>query len=148
MYVSQVRNETTGEHTCFMLKSLQDSESSWVDKFCLDFKRRFSQLLSFDFNDFSIQLALRILTVKSGKNVVKEADKQFLDAYLSGYDIKRLESYTDGNVDYQLIMDLVPIVASLYFTGKLSNRVKLSHITQKCILCAVGLQRKSLDIES
>ena len=72
-------NETTGEHTCVMLRELQtsdaDIETGWLDAFtngmpyytrifvntCTDFKRRFITLLGFEFRRFPAALALTIL---------------------------------------------------------------------------------------
>lgn len=41
--------------------------------------------------------------------------KMELDVYLTKYDIKRLEMYSNNLVDYHLVMDLVPALARLYF---------------------------------
>ena len=40
--------------------------------------------------------------------------------YVTPYDMKRLDLYSKNMVDYHLIMDLLPHVAKLYFTDKMS----------------------------
>jgi N-acetyltransferase 10 len=48
-------------------------------------------------------------------------------------------------LDYHVILDLLPAVAQLYFTGRLKAAgVSLSGV-QQSILLAIGLQRKTLD---
>jgi N-acetyltransferase 10 len=46
-------------------------------------------------------------------------------------------------LDYHVILDLVPRLAILHFTGRLKSAVKLTGI-QESILLAVGLQRKDI----
>lgn len=65
----------------------------------------------------------------------------------SPFDLKRLESYGNNMLDYHVILDLLPTLAGLYFAKRLPEDVKLSGV-QASILCALGLQRKSVeDIE-
>lgn len=63
---------------------------------------------------------------------------------LSPFDSKRLESYANNMLDYHVILDLMPIVAGLYFLRRLGEEVKLTAV-QSAILLAVGLQRKSVE---
>lgn len=53
-----------------------------------------------------------------------------------------MEKYIKNLVKYQLIIDLVPLLAKFYYTRKLN--VKLAY-TQAAILLAIGLQYKSFD---
>jgi len=41
--------------------------------------------------------------------------------YLTKYDVKRLEMYSNNLVDYHLIMDLVPALARLYFLNHMGD---------------------------
>ena len=43
-----------------------------------------------------------------------------LDQYLTRYDVKRLELYSQNMVDYHLIMDLVPLIARMYFLDQIN----------------------------
>jgi len=47
-------------------------------------------------------------------------------------------------LDHHVIVDLVPLLATLFFTSRLPPTVKLSGV-QQSILLAIGLQRKIVD---
>jgi N-acetyltransferase 10 len=63
--------------------------------------------------------------------------------------MKRLTSYSNNMLDYHVILDLLPSLATLYFSGRFAALdLKLSGI-QSSILLALGLQRKVIeDIEA
>ena len=42
-----------------------------------------------------------------------------LEQYLTKYDVKRLELYSQNMVDYHLIMDLIPLVARMFFLDQI-----------------------------
>jgi N-acetyltransferase 10 len=65
-----------------------------------------------------------------------------LDVVLSPFDLKRLESYSNNMLDYHVILDLLPLVADLYFSDRL--KISLSGV-QRAIILAIGLQRKGID---
>ena len=67
-----------------------------------------------------------------------------LSILLTPFDLKRLESYANNMLDYHVILDLLPTIASLYFQKRLGGDVKLSAV-QSSILLALGLQRKSIE---
>ncbi len=51
-------------------------------------------------------------------------------------------------LDYHVVLDLLPTIASLYFTRRLGSEVSLA-AAQQAILLALGLQRKSIeDVEA
>ncbi|PIO34695.1 hypothetical protein AB205_0083130 [Aquarana catesbeiana] len=132
VYLRQTPNDLTGEHSCIMLKSLQEEDESeqepWLTAFWKDFRRRFLSLLSYQFSSFSPSVALNML---QNKNVKKESQSLItrleLEASFSPYDLKRLEMYSQNMVDYHLIMDLIPSIARL------------------ALLLGIGLQHKSMD---
>ena len=67
--------------------------------------------------------------------------------HFSPFDIKRLESYANNMLDYHVILDLLPNVATLYFERRLGQELRLSAV-QSSILLALGNQRKAIeDIE-
>ncbi len=66
-----------------------------------------------------------------------------LQVSLSPFDIKRLQSYAKNMVDYHMIVDLIPLVARLYFLNRLPNTT-LSYL-QRAILMSLGLQHQSID---
>ena len=49
-------------------------------------------------------------------------------ARLSAYKVKRLEQYANNLVDYHQVMDLLPALAHLYFSGAI--RVHLSVVQE------------------
>ena len=58
LYVGQVANNLTGEHTSIMVKNLnhgdeEEAECSWLKAFHSDFRRRVVNLLGFEFRSFS-----------------------------------------------------------------------------------------------
>lgn len=75
---------------------------------------------------------------------IDEIQANELSLLLSPFDSKRLESYANNMLDYHVILDLMPIVAGLYFLRRLGEEVKLTAV-QSAILLAVGLQRKSVE---
>lgn len=67
-----------------------------------------------------------------------------LSIRLTPFDLKRLESYANNMLDYHVVLDLLPIIASLFFEKRLGDDVRLSAV-QSSILLALGLQRKSIE---
>ncbi|KAG0095604.1 hypothetical protein BGZ93_005665 [Podila epicladia] len=143
----------------------------WLSAFSKDFHHRFQSLLSFQFRTFPAVLALSILEStqagqqKSEEDEEDEEDKkkakqttttalvkklreghvsrELVDTLFSAYDLKRLESYANQLLDYHVILDLLPLIASIWFDGKVDD-FKLTGI-QSTLLLALGLQRKTID---
>ncbi|KAH7076895.1 GNAT acetyltransferase 2-domain-containing protein [Paraphoma chrysanthemicola] len=155
VYLRQTPNDLTGEHTCIMLRSLEttSSDGSWVAAFAKDFQKRFLSLLSYQFSTFSSITSLSIEeSASAGAKldadlVAKPITKAELDALFSPYDLKRLDSYANNMLDYHVILDLLPPIAKLYFSGRLKSVVTLSGV-QRALLLAIGLQHKEFsDVE-
>lgn len=151
IYLRQTPNELTGEHTCVMLKVLENRDKTWLGEFATDFHRRFINLLAYEFRKFT---AVQCLSIMDGeKDVTKDSQKSKvvtktdLDNLLSPFDLKRLESYANNLLDYHVIVDLLPLIAALYFTERLPPSVSLSSI-QAAILLGIGLQKKDIDAVS
>lgn len=156
VYIRQTPNELTGEHSCIMLKLLDDQHDSslklarsnyWLSDFWLDFRRRFISLLSYQFRSFTSAFALNILhntKVRIENNQKKKLTKEELEVHLTAYDIKRLELYSQNLVDYHLIVDLLSVLAKLYFSDRFGPECHLSHV-QNAILLSLGLQHKTID---
>ena len=151
VYLRQTANDLTGEHTCVMLRPLENSgDSHGLGAFSRDFQKRFLALLSFQFREFDPITALSIdesanRGARLDDSETQALTKAGLDALLTPFDLKRLESYGNNILDYHVILDLMPTIASLYFTGRIKSDVKLSGI-QQAILLAIGLQRKDVDV--
>lgn len=71
-------------------------------------------------------------------------DKNILEYFISLSDLNRLKSYTKNQVDYHLILDLIPTISKLYFNGILGKSLNLGYINQ-AILVGLGLQMKTFD---
>ncbi|KAJ3273852.1 N-acetyltransferase 10 [Terramyces sp. JEL0728] len=157
VYVRQTANDLTGEHTCIMLKTLKKKvimeNQEWLSEFSWDFRKRYIQLLSYQFSEFSTSLVLSVL---GASNLSKNIHDQELpidtvtkvERYLSPFDLKRLASYSQNLLDYHVILDLVPTIARFYFLNQLNvdenTAVKLSAV-QGAILVGLGLQKKTVE---
>ncbi|GAB7356715.1 hypothetical protein MBLNU459_g7420t1 [Dothideomycetes sp. NU459] len=155
VYLRQTANDLTGEHTCVMLRTLDNTTSSdpaWLGAYSRDFHRRFLSLLSYQFRSFT---SVQALSIDESANAGIKLDtsapprpltKVELDQLFSPFDLKRLDSYSNNMLDYHVILDLLPKIAELFFTGRIKGdeAVKLSGV-QQALLCAIGLQRKTLE---
>ena len=65
-----------------------------------------------------------------------------IEQHFIDYDLRRLESYTRNLVDYHLILDLVPVLARLYYLNRLP--IDLT-VVQMALLAGIGLQHKTID---
>ncbi|PHH83277.1 hypothetical protein CDD82_2457 [Ophiocordyceps australis] len=150
VYLRQTANDLTGEHTCVMLRPLQNSgDGSWLGAFSRDFQKRFLSLLSYHFRVFPVITALSLdESANAGARLdsaeIAPLDKTEMDRHFSPFDLKRLESYANNMLDYHVVLDLVPTIATWYFSGKLKADIKLTGV-QQCILLAFGLQRKDVE---
>lgn len=146
VYLRQTANDLTGEHTCVMLKTLENRDNKWLKAFTSDFHKRFINLLSYSFRNFPAVQGLSVLeSSKIDDELPKyKFNKSELDKAFSPFDLKRLESYANNLVDYHVILDLLPYIALQYFNNFIKDEVTLSHV-QSAILLSVGLQHKALD---
>ena len=152
-YVRQTVNDVTGEHTAIVVRALEDADHAlpaatrvaWASDYASDFRRRFTSLLGLSLRSMSVHLALSILDPQlqppPGQPVAAPSSEQ-LEYVLGPYDLRRLQSYANNLADHHLVADLVPTLASLRFTGRLTT--PLSHV-QAAILLGMGLQHKPLD---
>ncbi|KAI1303101.1 RNA cytidine acetyltransferase [Halotydeus destructor] len=152
VYMRQTPNELTGEHSCIVLKMLADDKSEtdaneWLVDFFLDFQKRFISLLGYQFSSMRSAVALNILApnMKIKPEKISRLTKHELDVFISLYDLRRLEMYSQNMVDYHLIVDLLPAVSRLYFLKKFGDEVTLS-AAQAAILLSIGLQHKQIEI--
>ncbi|NXP47874.1 NAT10 acetyltransferase, partial [Heliornis fulica] len=147
VYLRQTPNDLTGEHSCIMLKMLNEEETEqepWLAAFWKDFRRRFLSLLSYQFSTFSPSLALNILQNKNIKQQPQPPiSRDELESVFIPYDLKRLEMYSRNMVDYHLIMDMVPTIARMFFLNQMGD-ITLS-AAQSALFLGIGLQHKSLD---
>lgn len=154
-YIGQIPSTVTGEHTCMVLKPLNNDEieasesAQWgfFGPFYQDFRLRFIRLLGISFHGMEYKLAMSVLDPKINFTEVDPSEDsivEFLNAIrylMSAHDMKRLEAYADNLVDFHMILDLVPLLAQLYFMEKLP--VTLSY-TQASVLLCTGLQLRNI----
>ncbi|RYE95256.1 MAG: GNAT family N-acetyltransferase, partial [Methanobacteriota archaeon] len=183
MYLRQTPNDLTAEHTAIMLKPLNTSDmpaaeaprAGWHLGFVADFTRRFMTLLSFEFRQLDVTLALSVLdagsaafgsaagaeggdaSASTGAGAAAAASLESrgtaspltateLGVLFTPHDTKRLESYARNMVDYHMILDLLPDLARLYFQYRLPG-VSLPRL-QAGILMAMGCQRLTVEAVS
>lgn len=154
LYVRLTPNDLTGEHTCIMVTTSVSSEESnqsyWLSNFSQDFRRRFVQLLGYEFRSLPPGLALAVLKSGSDSRESKGSEKRGtisdIKNLFTPHDMRRLESYSRNLVDYHVILDMIPKLAELYATGSLglSDGLRLSP-AQNAVLVAMGLQKCSVD---
>ncbi|CED84392.1 duf699-domain-containing protein [Phaffia rhodozyma] len=153
LYLRQTPNELTGEHSCVMLKTLGEGsgvgkdEEGWLGAFAADFRKRFLSLLSYKFREFNVSTSMSIIEAASAGAKRDESHllaPSELPLHLTPFDIKRLESYANNTLDYHVILDLLPTLATFFFDRKLERELTLSP-TQASILLGLGLQRKSIE---
>ncbi|TKY60362.1 N-acetyltransferase protein [Spatholobus suberectus] len=154
-YIGQIPNTVTGEHTCMILKPLNNDEIEadgsnqlgFFGPFYQDFRQRFAKLLASTFRGMEYKLALSIIDPKinfKDQDPTETTSDKYLQSvreYLSPHDMKRLEAYVDNLADFHLILDLVPTLTHLYFQEKLP--VTLSYAQASVLLC-IGLQNQNI----
>ncbi|CAK9437192.1 uncharacterized protein LODBEIA_P15760 [Lodderomyces beijingensis] len=148
VYLRQTPNDLTGEHTEVVLNALPGRETKWLHEFSKDFHRRFLQLLSYEFKKLPAVQALGLIEAaeqgEGSESRGKPLTSEQLNEALSPFDLKRLDSYANNLLDYHVIVDLLPLIARIYFTRRAENHVSLSSV-QSAILLAIGLQHKNMD---
>ncbi|KAG1346399.1 putative RNA cytidine acetyltransferase 1 [Cocos nucifera] len=151
-YIGHIPSAVTGEHTCMILKSLNNDEievgesgqSGFLAPFYRDFRQRFMRLLGSTFHALDYKLAMSILASKINfpeQEPTTNGTLKPMGDLLSPYDMKRLEAYTNNRVDYHMILDLVPILAHQFFQEKLP--VTLSPVQASVLFC-MGLQNHDI----
>lgn len=118
-YLSLRKNDTTGEYTCIVLKSLKEGTVESICKaFCGDFRNRFINLLGFEFKELEPYLCIDILNANVTLSNVDEdieiandetiISKEELKYWISLSDYARLDNYCKSMSDFYLILDILP----------------------------------------
>ena len=180
-YIRQSTNDLTGEHSVIMLRQLQvmgeggqkatgQVDSSWLQGYVHDYRRRIISLLSYNFCSLPSSVAItlidpdRVLTSAHQKvekaaaattdvsteqhsrayNSPALSAAELVSVHLTHHDLKRLELYSRNMVDHHMIIDTLPTLSALFFQGRFPSSCRLSHL-QVAILLSMGLQRKGVD---
>jgi N-acetyltransferase 10 len=140
VYIRQTRNDLTGEHTCMMIQQFPSTVTTkpWLDLFSVDFRNRFINLLAYTFKSLPISLMLSILAASSPTPQVLQISD--VERMFSMYDLKRIESYASNLLDYHVLMDLVPSLATIVLKGYVDMRV-----SQSGIVFGIGCQKKTVE---
>ena len=113
-----------------------------------EFKRRFARLLSMQFRDLDIGTCIAMMDPNLTSKIQKSGDESdyanYLETTFNLLDLKRLQSYSAGMIDYQMIKDLVPVLSESFFLGKFGCSVRMSY-TQAVILLSMGLQHQQIE---
>ncbi|XP_026194546.1 RNA cytidine acetyltransferase [Cyclospora cayetanensis] len=125
----------------------QAADGQWVHLFAVDFRRRFVELTGGPFRHMPISLALATAS-EGAKGQQQEGKLPPLNAktlmeFFTLHDLGRLQKYSQQLADISLVTDLVPLLCSLYFGGRLRD-VRLSFL-QEAALLGMGGQRRQPD---
>lgn len=164
LYMRQAPNELTGEYSTVQLKTIGAArDASWLAAFARDFRKRFLSLLAFRFREMSTLTALSV--VEAATRAAAEAPdarpltSEELALLLTPFDMKRLESYGNNLLELQVVLDLIPTLATFYFSGRLrvvadtdndadaqgeGMELTVSGLSA-ALLLSIGLQRRTLD---
>ncbi|GER47563.1 tRNA(Met) cytidine acetyltransferase TmcA [Striga asiatica] len=154
-YINHSPNQVTGEHTCMLVRPLNndDIESSGSDPlgffspFYQVFRKKFTKYLARAFRDMEYKLAMSILDPKinfselDGASSCTSGDLSSISGSLSAYGMAQLEAYTSNLVDHHMTEDFVNDLALAYFWEKIP--VSLSYAQASVLLC-IGLQGKDI----
>lgn len=149
-------------------------QNGWLGPFIHDYRFRLISLLSYTFQHLSSSMALTLIdperqfTAAINSNADDDGDdptssstvnnaavamtngrgilnvEELVNVHFNHYDMKRLEMYSRNLVDHHMILDLLPIMARLFFQGRLGGQVRVS-LLQAAILLAIGLQHRDID---
>ncbi|KAJ7947488.1 RNA cytidine acetyltransferase [Quillaja saponaria] len=148
-YICDNPNDTTGEHSCMVLKPLgmyntEDGGSNSLDfltPFYQCFRRKFVKRLPLCFQELDYKLVMSILDPKinfSGDGVSSEKEPSMLAQLICSPDELRLmEAYANNRKGYEKVRHLMPLLAYYYFEQKLP--ITLSRLEASLLLCT-GLQ--------
>eukprot|EP01065_Artemidia_motanka_P026716 TRINITY_DN31976_c0_g1_i1.p1 TRINITY_DN31976_c0_g1~~TRINITY_DN31976_c0_g1_i1.p1 ORF type:complete len:1004 (+),score=316.22 TRINITY_DN31976_c0_g1_i1:56-3013(+) len=146
VYLRQGTNDLTGEHTAILLRGPSGQAAGWIQKFSSDFAQRFVRLLPLSFKRLPVSCALS-LAVDGLGHIQTEAEpmaERELMLRITEWDIRRLSAFNRKLTDQAVVLDLVPELAYLYFSGKLKKDVRLP-MAQAAVLLALGLQGRTLE---
>ncbi|CAF3764458.1 unnamed protein product [Rotaria sordida] len=143
IYLRQTASELTGEYSCIMLKTIhQSNQAPWLFSYYQDFRRRLISLLGFQFRIFTPGMVLNLIQQAVYPEIKEEFTVSLIEQNFTDYDLRRLESYTRNLVDYHLILDLIPILAKLFYLNRLPIQLT---VVQMALLSGIGLQYKTIE---
>lgn len=157
VYMRTLQNTITGEYSCIMVKQIQNeniklnenstsnSTGNWLDSFYNDFTKRIHTLLSYEFKNLRVDLASDLINkevLENQDNANNYYNLSQLQLFFNKEDFKRLQKYSQGLLNVNLILDLVPNISLMYFGKKINKSISPE---QSMILIGIGLQRKTFE---
>lgn len=154
-YIGQNPNAVTGEHTCMVLKALNNEDFELNDPdewgfygpFYQEFRQKFLNLLTSSFSRMEYKLAMSILdprinfTESEPSLSAPNGLLKLLNEILPPRFMERLESYANNLADFLSIRDFEMDLARQYFREKLP--VALSYAQASVLLC-ICVQHKDI----
>ncbi|KAL6558902.1 hypothetical protein OROMI_019252 [Orobanche minor] len=154
-YISHVTSSVTGEHSCMLVRPLNNDDIvsdgsdqlSFFRPFYQVFRKKFTKYLARAFRQMDYKLAMSILDPKINFSEVEIAssssggDLNSISESLSSYAMVQLEAYTNNLADYHMTEDFVDDLARAYFWEKIP--ISLSYAQTSVLLC-MGLQGKDI----
>lgn len=144
--------------------------SNWLSEYVEDYRRRIISLLSLSLRGLPSSSALSLIVNTNdsiqfrGNNDPNNEEidspstpstttstpsnpltaSELTSVHFSHHDLKRLELYSRNMVDHHMILDMVPLLAKLYYYNRFPSNITLSAL-QNVILLSIGLQHKTVD---
>lgn len=149
VHIKHSKNEITGENNAIMLCEVRENSLNYAF-FNQEFKHRFVSLLSCDFRNLELFIALQILkpNLSTAESIdvdcQSDGNAQLITTIFSTFDVARLEAYSRNSVEYYMIKDLVQKLSELFFLNEFGPDVRLS-LSQAAILLGFGLQKRSVE---
>jgi N-acetyltransferase 10 len=162
LYLKTLQNSITGEHSCIMVRKIENdniklnlnttsfgASNCWLQSFYNDFSKRLQYLFSYEFNKIRIDLAYELLSNNFNEKNEEAVHNNLtvftlkeIELFLTKEDYKRIKKYSQGLINCNMILDLVPAISFLFFSRKIGKNLSPE---QTMILIGVGLQRKRFD---
>ena len=126
-----------------MIRSLKDNP--FISSFANSFRSRFLRLLRYGFAELPIEIAFKVSWPTNTVALTHDADQAAIMTLLTKQDVIRLRGFVRHQLDFMAVRDLVPILAELIFTEKLSP-VSLSHASARIFLGIGLMNMRQVDV--
>lgn len=147
VYISEKMN-SENEHTLFMIKPIEEIFKQKTEKYFFNFQSHYLCHLGAEFQNFKASLAISLMKFSANwiKKDSKELSKADIDLLIKPHHMKSLEKYCHNLQDFHTIIQLIPILANLYFKDRLKD-IDLPRV-QEVILLSFGFQYKTAEVIS
>lgn len=137
IYISQVVNEITGEHSAIVLRPFGE-DNEWFDKILSEFRKRFLRNLGYQFRDLNPFLIDSVyFSIEPETKVKIEPLTIFTES-----DLERLRMFKLTNIGFSMVEDLFPKLAEYYFEK--CGKVDLTR-SEQTLLLMIGFQHHTFE---